>query len=143
MRIVVVLQNPWKKGELRKGYSPPRWKKEFLSSRTGKRLIRLLGTRAFHVINANPTLTEHATAKPLKPRHDLTSRLNRLRPDLVLLCGRLAFDSINLQKLRSNIVCLLVHHPAFRCYSIPDEAKKARTIKHVLSWVSCSIGESK
>ncbi|MDG6989523.1 MAG: hypothetical protein JRN21_09450 [Nitrososphaerota archaeon] len=136
MKVVIILQNPWAKGSLKQGYHPSTWKKEFLTSRTGKRLKRIFGDQEFSVINANPTLTNTTDGSWLKPKAGITARINKKKPDLVVICGKLAFNAVDTAKLRPGTKTHVMRHPAFRLFSRDMERKEAREIEAILQVAS-------
>jgi hypothetical protein len=113
-KLLVVLQNPWRKGRLRRGYSPGAWRREFESSRSGIRLRAAMpigGRWAVHYCNASPRLAQDADGvfQPHLPH--LRRALRRVQPDLVLACGALAGQACAAE-WRGALVC--VPHPAYR-----------------------------
>ena len=88
--ILVVLQNPYARGKLRKGqkYNPSTWRKEYLSSRTGVRLRSVLPDDwAVHFTNSNPTVGARASSRLEPDLTHISKRLWKVNPDIVLACG--------------------------------------------------------
>jgi hypothetical protein len=116
-QLLIVLQNPWRKGRLRGGWSPGAWRREFLSSRSGVRLRSVLPEQGHaqqwdvHYANACPTLAKDADGafEPCLPH--LRRALKRVQPDVVMACGALA-EQACAAAWDGPLVC--VPHPAYR-----------------------------
>lgn len=121
-KLLVILQNPYDKGELSKGWNPSRWRSEYNKSRSGQRLHRALPTNHFkiHFTNANPKIG-WGPDWCSKPNFDHLRRvLKRLKPDVILACGQVAESAvIELRKPGHHerellTTFVIIPHPAFR-----------------------------
>lgn len=114
MKLLVVLQNPWARGQLRKGWNPSVWMREMRASRTGRRLVLALprgGEWTVRFVNASPRLGKDPSALYQPDLAHLRRALRRVRPDVVLACGRLALRGIS--GVWSGPL-VAVPHPAYR-----------------------------
>lgn len=122
-RLLVVLQNPYNKGQLA-DWNPGHWYREFLSSRTGRRLARALpeersdhyGTGnkqlwSIHFTNANPKVGDGPDAQHEPDLPHLRRTLRRVRPTLILTCGMNAEQAI-VQLWDGPLIA--IPHPAYR-----------------------------
>lgn len=110
--ILICLQNAYAKGLLTERWHPTRWRREFLTSRSGKRLQLILPDDAFvHYCNVAPGIGVGPEAI-LEPSYQHVQRaLNRVQPDYVITCGRLA-EQVLTQLWDGNLLC--IPHPASR-----------------------------
>lgn len=94
-KLLVLLQNPYNKGKLDK-WNPGVWKKEFASSRTGRRLIKQLPSDGWKVYysNSNPTIGDGPDAKFQPDIEHVRTKLAKISPDVVLVCGKVAEEAI-------------------------------------------------
>lgn len=91
VKLLVVLQNSYAKGNLQQGkYNPATWRKEYLSSRTGIMLKRALPEGwAVRYTNANPKVGDNPKSVLEPDLRHLKKRFREVRPDILLACGRL------------------------------------------------------
>ncbi len=113
-RLLIVLQNPYDKDGLERGWNATTWAAAYRSSRTGQRLARALphaGGWKLHHTNANPRIGQGPDAKLPADLPHLRRVLKRVRPDFVLSCGKEA------EKAAVSVwdgPLLAIPHPAFR-----------------------------
>lgn len=113
-KLLVVLQNPYKKDKLKDGWSPSRWRSDFELSRSGIRLSLAIPIRddwKTHYTNSNPSLGDHPNSKFEPNLKHLKLSLKRTQPDFVLSCGQYAENAI--QQIWNGPL-LAIPHPAFR-----------------------------
>jgi hypothetical protein len=127
MRILVVLQNPYTKGSLSKGWNPSRWRFEFESSRSGRRLQDAfpigLGHCRIHYTNANPKLGDNPESKMPADLKHLKRSARRTAPDMIIACGKIAEEAVRTIWDGSLIA---IPHPAYRLLTnrLLDECKQ-------------------
>ena len=121
--LLVILQCPWKRGKLQK-WHPSIWRKEFMASRTGRRLFNEVlppNLYRFRFCNANPRLADSPQGIfPPNLKH-LKRQIRRAQPDLILACGRIAQEAI--QNLNPDMHVLSMPHPA--SHSLSKKTTKA------------------
>lgn len=113
-RLLVVLQNPWARGNLRNGYNPQVWKREFEKSRAGRRLqVALPVDRkwSIHFSNACPVLASGPDGVYAPDARHVRRTLKRVSPNLVLACGKLAEEAL-ITLWEGPLLC--VPHPSSR-----------------------------
>jgi len=106
MKVLVVLQNPYNKGPLQE-WHPGRWKREYETSRSGKRLSIALPTSPdvrVHYTNANPKVGDDPKAKFDGQVKHVERALKRVQPDIVLACGKNA-EEVVLKVWTGPLVC--------------------------------------
>lgn len=110
----MVLQCPWKKGNLKNGWNPRVWRKELHSSQTGRRLGEALPQDTFkiRVCNANPRLGDHSGASFPADLSHLHRTIRRVKPDLILACGSISQSA--LKELRPAVSVVAMPHPTYR-----------------------------
>lgn len=134
--LLVVLQNAYDKGRLKRGYNPSSWRKEFERSRTGERLREALPDRFqwqskgpsryawdIRYTNASPVLGKGPDSKPRPNLAHLRRRLKAVGPTVVLACGKMAEGAI-LQIWDGPLI--VIPHPASRVLTeeLTERAKK-------------------
>lgn len=112
MKLLVVLQNPYKRDRLKNGWNPAAWRKDFESSRTGRRLgIAISPEWEVRFTNANPQLGDSADSEFQPNLQHLRRTIRRVKPDFVLACGLLAEEVCD--KVWEGPL-LAIPHPAHR-----------------------------
>lgn len=114
-RLLVLLQNVYDKGALKKGYHPAVWRHEFQSSRTGRRLLSALPTGhewRIHYANVAPGIGRGSRSKLEASAAHLRRALRRVHPTMVLACGRQAEELARTGWWGALIV---MPHPAYMC----------------------------
>ncbi len=87
--VLVVLQNAYDKGSLAEGWSPARWRKEYESSRSGRRLqLALPSDWNVRYTNTTPVLGNGPDSRLEPDLGHLRRRVRKLSPDIVLACGK-------------------------------------------------------
>ena len=110
--LLVVLQNPWKRGKLQK-WHPSIWKKEFLASRTGRRLYNEVLPQNLYRLrfaNANPKLADSPQGIFQPDLKHLRRQIRLVKPALILACGLIAQKGLN--SLNLNTPTVFMPHPA-------------------------------
>lgn len=121
-RLLVILQNPYDRGVLAKGFTPGRWKLEYAKSRVCQRLERVLPRLHYriHFTNANPRVGVGPDSCHEPDFNHLRRTLKRVKPFAVLACGAVAEAAIiELRKPGHNErealkTLVIIPHPAFR-----------------------------
>ena len=115
--LLVVLQCPWKKGDLRNGWNPRIWRKELWLSRTGIRLKEALPTEIFRVTvcNANPTLADSPDGVFPADLVHLRRVVRRIQPSVILACGSVAQKAA--AEILIDVPVVAMKHPAYRLLS--------------------------
>lgn len=110
--LLVVLQNPYQKGQL-KSWNPAVWRKEFESSRSGQRLLKFLPTRDWTIkySNANPKIGASSDSKFDANTTHLSERIQKVSPTAILACGDSAREAV-LSIWDGPLFCM--PHPAYR-----------------------------
>lgn len=110
--LLVILQNPWKRGKLKK-WHPSIWRKEFMGSRTGSRLfneVLPIGLYRLRFTNANPKLADSPQGIfPPNLKH-LRRQISKTKPSFILACGNVAKKAIC--SLRPSAIVISMPHPA-------------------------------
>lgn len=136
-RILVGLQNAYDKGELKRGWSPSRWRSEFESSRTGRRLGLLLGDglSSVRIMNVAGSAVGNGAHSVLQPnRAHVRRTLRRVVPLLVVACGRIA-EAACAEAWAGPLVAL--PHPAYKLLTNDLLGAAYRLIVH---WLTCCGG---
>jgi hypothetical protein len=92
-RLLIVLQNAYDRGGLAMGWSPGRWRKEFLASLTGARLRHALpegGGWELRFANACPGIGVGSGSRLTPCVRHLRRAIRRVDPDAILACGKVA-----------------------------------------------------
>ncbi len=122
--LLVILQNPYKKGELCKGWSRKRWEKEFATSHTHTRLMEAIPEGInYCVTNASRVLADTPDEVMDADIPHLRRQINYHAPRVILACGRIAQAAIDF--IRPNVPVVKMYHPAYRALS-----KKLTTRAH-------------
>ena len=114
--VLVVLQNPYRNNALASGWNPSTWLKELWRSHTGTRLREVLPDDCdVRITNANPKLADSVSdCLPPDIAH-LKRTATRVKPDVVLACGKMACQGIS--QLETQIRVVEMPHPAYRALS--------------------------
>jgi hypothetical protein len=112
MKIVVVLEVMWGMP----GDGPLRWFRINPYNHSGRRLIGLIGHGDFTVTNACPDVVYSASGKGKPSKGWLRANLKALRPDVVLVCGRVAHATFE-QSMCPSARVVTLQHPAARTWS--------------------------
>ncbi len=143
--ILGLLQNQWAKDPQRVAdmlQRRPQQRHELIrrllaQSVSGKRLQRSLGTLFAEITwdDASPVITPMAAGRPLAPRDHVAWLLERVRPDIVFTCGKVAASTV--RALGWNGPHVATVHPAARysdVYSRLDEGCELlrQTIRNTL-----------
>lgn len=126
-RIVVVLEVQW-------GYPgdrPLRWFYINPFNHSGRRLIQLVGHMAFKVTNACSDIVYSARDRGTPDPAWLRANLKALRPDLVIVAGKVATATFHRSMVPAATRVLKMPHPAARTWSKALIAKWARRIQSV------------
>ncbi len=115
--LLVILQCPWRKGRLENGWNPRVWAKMLWLSQTGRRLLEALPAGAYEVkvCNANPSLADTPDGVFPPDRKHLRRVLRRVRPDVILACGKVANEALTQIEVTAPVVEM--PHPAYRLLS--------------------------
>lgn len=120
--LLVVLQNAW---GVEDGYVPSYDRESFTKSYTGIRLKEALPEGyTVKIINSNPAVGDTAdSCFPPQPEYVL-DWVNKIRPDAILACGKVAEKTI--KQLTIDIPIVYMPHPAYRALSkqITSTAKR-------------------
>lgn len=128
-RIVVVLAVQW-------GYpgdKVARWFKINPYNHSGRRLIDLIGHDDFTVTNACSQIVYRATDQGVPDRDWLRRNLKALRPQIVLVCGKVAQQTFE-DDMAPRAKVLYMQHPAARMWtramlrSMRNTLRKAQTV---------------
>jgi len=123
MRLLVLLQNAYDRGELANGYSPGRWYKELSKSRTGRRLylaipdLRDLGfyhAKNVRFANACPGIGDGPDSQLAPCLRHTRRAISRVKPDAVMACGKVA-EEVAMEVWDGPL--FVIPHPAFRLLS--------------------------
>lgn len=109
-RIVVVLAVQW-------GYPGDpvtRWFHINPYNHSGRRLIRLIGHDEFKVTNACPDIVFRASDQGTPSARWLRDNLKALRPDVVLVCGKVANSTFKRGMVGKAVRVFKLPHPAAR-----------------------------
>lgn len=128
-RLLVVLQCPWKKGNLKNGWNSQLWLSELWKSRTGIRLQEALPREIFDVkvCNANPSLADSPDGIFPADLVHLRRVIRRVDPSAILACGKVAQEAIG--AIAPTVPVVPMNHPAHRLLSRQKTAEiKARLV---------------
>lgn len=111
--LLVILQNAW---GVEDGYIPSYDRESFTKSYTGIRLREAL-PKDYNVkiINSSPAVGNTADSYfPPQPEY-VFSWINKIKPDAILACGKVAEKAI--KQLNINVPVVYMPHPAYRALS--------------------------
>ena len=122
-RILVVLQNAYTKGDLEDGYHPATWRRELLTSRSGRRLERALPPARVSYTNSSRVVGDGPESVHEADRAHIRRRLRDVDPDVVLACGKVAETAVT--AVWSGAV-VVIPHPASRSLTndLLDQARE-------------------
>lgn len=110
--IVVVLEVMWGMP----GDKPLRWFHISRFNHSGKRLINLIGHRNFVVTNACPDVVYSASGRGTPSKDWLRANLAALRPELLIVCGKVAQATFE-PAMAPQAKVVRLPHPAARTWS--------------------------
>lgn len=133
-RVLFVLQNAWRR-EAKKGETEwlheKAWLRLLWRSMTGKRLKEMIPDGiAYEVVNATLRIGNRAAATFPADHMLMHARMRNRRPDLVVLCGKVAQELRTVVSIGHNCPYILAPHPAWRLLS---KAETARIRKEITS----------
>jgi hypothetical protein len=130
--LLVILQNPYKKGELAKGWSRKRWQNEFERSHTRHRLFEAIPQGVEPVIiNANPRLEDDVNYTPDPNVGYVRGQIRRKKPDLILACGQVAHKAMDI--IRPRVLVIKMPHPTYRRLT----KETTETVRVLLKYFLC------
>lgn len=128
MKIVVVLEVMWGMP----GDPPRRWFRINPYNHSGRRLINIIGRSDFIVTNACPDVVYSAKGRG-KPDADWLARnLAALKPDVLLVCGRVAHTTFKYSMVPSSTEVIALPHPAARNWSKAKIVQAQRVIQKAI-----------
>jgi hypothetical protein len=128
-RIVVVLEVMW----AYPGDPPRRWFRINPYNHSGRRLINIIGHTDFTVTNACPDVVYSAKGRG-KPDADWLARnLAILKPDVLLVCGRVAQETFKRFMVGGRTQVISMPHPAARTWSKAKIASAQRRVRIALA----------
>lgn len=140
-RILFVLQNAWRKGakpgERESDHSERAWHRQLWRSQTGKRLREIIPEDIFVldkfvVVNASPFVGSRSFAVFAADSLLMHARMQRLQPELVVLCGKVAQELVHVVKQHERPY-ILAPHPAWRLLSKVRTAEIKEEISSALN----------
>lgn len=134
-KILLALQNAYDKGSLAKGWNPRRWRSEFDSSRTGRRLWPLLGdgSSSVRITNVAGSRLGKGSASVLQPSMShVRKTLKRISPLVVIACGKLPEQAMS-EAWSGSLIA--VPHPAYKL--LTNELMEAAGLL-LTNWLICS-----
>lgn len=139
MKVLYVLQNAWRNGAKpgERDWDGPTWLRALWRSQTGKRLREMIPDGIeYEVVNASPFVGSRAWNVFAADCVLMHSRMRRIRPDLVVLCGKVAQELAPVVG-QYNTPHLDAPHPAWRRLSKAETAdirhraeKMLRVLRH-------------
>lgn len=128
VRVVALLEVMW--GDL--DDKPLRWFRINPYNHSGKRLISLIGHAQFTVTNACPDVVYAANQRGTPCKAWVRRNLKALRPDVLLVCGKVAGSTFEADMCPLATV-LTLPHPAARMWSKPLLARTRNRIARAIS----------
>lgn len=138
-RVLFVLQNAWRRGAKereREGewLHEKTWLRLLWRSHTGKRLKEMIPDGiAYEVVNATLRIGDRAAATFPADRTLMHVRMQARRPDLVVLCGKVAQELRVTVDIGNGCPYILAPHPAWRRLSKAQTAEVKEEITSALS----------
>ena len=135
-QVLFVLQNAWRKsakpGERDVGRERV-WDRLLWRSQTGRRLKEMIpDDTTFEVVNASTWVGNYSSAVFPVDQALMAMRLGRIKPDVVVLCGKVAAGLAPLvEDARTTLV--IAPHPAWRLLSKEHTARIKQEISDVLA----------
>ncbi len=135
MKVLFVLQNAWRKsakpGERDVGRESV-WDRLLWRSQTGRRLSEMIPDDiTFTVVNASALVGNHSSAVYPADQALMAMRLGRIKPAVVVLCGKVAAGLAPLVEDAQTTV-IIAPHPAWRALSKEHTARIKTEISHAL-----------
>lgn len=125
-RALFVLQNAWRKGakpEEREDGHERFWWWALWRSQSGKRLREMIPDNIdYDVVNASALVGNHSQSVYPVDKALMAMRLGRIRPDVVVLCGKVAAGLAPLVEDYQR-PCVIAPHPAWRLLSKEHTAR--------------------
>ncbi len=124
--VLFVLQNAWRKsakaGERDVGRESV-WDRLLWRSQTGRRLKEMIpGGISFRVVNASALVGDHSASVYPADRALMAMRLGSIKPDVVVLCGKVAAGLAPLVE-DTQTTLIIAPHPAWRALSKKHTAR--------------------
>ncbi len=125
-QVLFVLQNAWRKsakpGEREVGRESV-WDRLLWRSQTGRRLKEMIPDDiTFEVVNASEQVGNHSASVYPVDQALMAMRLGRIKPDVVVLCGKVA-AGLALLVEDSQTTLVITPHPAWRLLSKEHTAR--------------------
>lgn len=112
-RVLYVLQNAYRT-EKYNFRNREEWHRDLLNSHTGRRLSEMIPENCkYWVINSSPNIGNNADSKFPPDVGYIISWWNKIQPDVVVACGKVAQTGCN----KANIEHIKAPHPAWRALS--------------------------
>ena len=126
MQVLFVLQNAWRKsakpGEIDLGRKSV-WDRLLWKSQTGRRLREIIPDDiTFEVVNASALVGNHSASVYPADQALMAMRLRSIKPDVVVLCGKVAAGLAPLVEA-SQMTLVITPHPAWRLLSKEHTAR--------------------
>ncbi len=136
MQVLFVLQNAWRKsakpGERDVGRESV-WDRPLWRSQTGRRLKEMIPNDiTFEVVNSSALVGSHSAAVYPADQALMAMRLGRIKPDVVVLCGKVAAGLAPLVE-DAQTTLVIAPHPAWRLLSKEHTARIKQEISDVLA----------
>lgn len=135
MQVLFVLQNAWRKsakpGEREVGRESV-WDRLLWRSMTGRRLKEMIpDDTTFEVVNASVLVGNHSAAVYPVDKVLMAMRLGRIKPTVVVLCGKVAAGLAPLVE-EAQTTLVIAPHPAWRLLSKAHTARIKEEIEIAL-----------